>query len=561
MKNEGFLHFVGYLVVTALLFGMTAGKVFSVEPNNIYGIHLAQPHLEDLKSAADLVNSEGGDWGYVTLVIQENDRDLGKWQGIFDELRLLHLVPIIRLATSPVGENWRRPEPKDAQSWVDFLNSLNWVTKNRYVILFNEPNHGSEWGGEVDEKSYAEVASVFAQKLKEKNKDFFIMLAGFDASAPSFYPGLEDEEVFLRSVLNEDGPLMDYIDGWASHSYPNPGFSGSPWDFGRGTVRTYQWELDLLKSLGVSKELPVFVTETGWRLGNESTVANYFYAAYSEVWSQDQRVLAVTPFVLDYQGPPFLEFSWKKYNSQDFYQHYFTVRAMAKIKGEPTQIQKGAIEFQLPRELVIQSKYDFRINLKNNGQAVWDKDDDYTIQITEDGVKASEFLVSDLKDVEPFQEKTVDFSLKTEEPGKQNVKFILSKNGESILESETWNFNILPLPSLKFEVNTFPIFPGKGDNFEVQIFDSEQRLVFKKKGVKVDNSMGEITNIQNVAIGERYRVVILRPGYLPRQEFLTFKKQENSLKFKSMWGVDFNEDGKFEFRDLLYFFTKLFHPL
>lgn len=553
----------GRSLVVLFLLGMTAGGVFAAEANNIYGIHLAQPHAEDIKAAADLVNSNGGDWGYITLVIQENDRDLGKWQGIFDELRRLHLIPIIRLATSPVGENWRRPEPPDAQNWVDFLNSLNWVTKNRYVILFNEPNHGSEWGGEVDEKSYAEVAIEFAKKLKEKNKNFFVMLAGFDASAPSFYPGLEDEAVFLRDILRqaEDDSvnLFDYIDGWSSHSYPNPGFSGTPWDYGRGTIRTYQWELDLLKELGVNKELPVFITETGWRRGNEATVADYFYTAYNDLWSQDTRILAVTPFVLDYQGPPFLEFSWKKYNSQNFYQQYFAVQSIPKTKGASAQIQEGKISFKLPHELVTQSKYDFRINLTNNGQAIWDKNDDYSIQITEDGVKASEFLISDLKDIEPFQEKTVDFSLKTTEEGKQNVKFILTKNGESILESKSWNFNILPLPSLNFEVNFFPFFKGKGDNFEVQIFDSEERLVFKKKGVKVEDGKGMVADIQNIALDERYRVVILRPGYLPRQSHFVFKREDNLVEFKSMWGIDFNEDGKFELQDLFYFFTKFFH--
>ena len=557
MKSEGFLRFAGFLIVTLFLLGMIGKGAFAVESNNIYGIHLAQPHLEDLKSTANLVNSTGGDWGYITLVIQENDRDLGKWQGIFDELRRLHLIPIIRLATSPVGENWRRPEPEEAQNWVNFLNSLNWVTKNRYVILFNEPNHGSEWGGEVDGKSYAEVATSFAKRLKEKSQDFFIMLAGFDASAPSYYPGLEDEATFLNEVINESKDIFNYIDGWSSHSYPNPGFSGTPWDYGRGTVRTYQWELDLLREFGVNKDLPVFITETGWRRGNETTVANYFYTAYSEVWSLDPRIWAVTPFVLDYQSPPFLEFSWKKYNLQDFYQQYFTVQSMAKIKGAPVQIQKGAIDFKLPHELVIQSKYNFRINLANNGQAVWDKDDDYAVQITEDGVKASEFLVNDLKAIEPFQEKAVDFSLKTAEEGKQNVKFILTKNGESILESKTWNFNILPLPSLAFEVNFFPFFKGKGDNFEVQIFDEEEHLVFKKKGVKVDNSKGQITNIQNIALDEKYRIVIVKPGYLPRQSFLAFKREHNSVKFKPMLGIDFNEDGKFEPRDLLFFFIKL----
>jgi len=292
-------------------------SIFASSPNNKFGISMAQPHIEDFQKVRELVNSNGGDWGYITLIIQENDRDHDKWQDIFNRLRQDHLIPIIRLATQPEGENWRRPEVKDAQSWIDFLDSLNWVVKNRYIILFNEPNHGSEWGGEVDEKSYAAVSLEFAKKLKEKNKDFFIMLAGMDASAPSWVPGLEDEEKFLRR-LSLDKDSLQYIDGLASHSYPNPGFSGSPYASGRGSVRTYEWELGIFREMGVEKELPVFITETGWKRGNEKIVADNFQTAFDQIWGPDVRVKAVTPFIFDYQGPPFLEFSWKKYNSSDY---------------------------------------------------------------------------------------------------------------------------------------------------------------------------------------------------------------------------------------------------
>ncbi|PJC82867.1 hypothetical protein CO006_01405 [Candidatus Roizmanbacteria bacterium CG_4_8_14_3_um_filter_35_14] len=531
-------------------------------PNNKYGIHLAQPHLEDLDSAAKLVNSTGGDWGYITLIIQENDRNREKWQRIFNRLRELHLIPIIRLATQSEGENWRRPEEKDADDWVKFLDSLNWVVKNRYIVLFNEPNHGSEWGGEVDEKSYAEVAFTFAKALKEKDQDFFVMLAGFDASAPSWPSGMEDEEIFLRKIFNFSFLIFNYIDGWVSHSYPNPNFSGSPWASGRGTVRTYDWELALLGRLGVNKELPVFITETGWKRGSEEGVAENFRSVYENVWQPDDRVMVVTPFVFDYQSDPFLEFSWKKYQSSDFYQQYYTVQSLLKTKGEPEQIEKGSISFDLPKELVAQSKYNFRVSLKNQGQAVWDKNESYELGVMSyEGNKLTNFLISDIKDIKPFEEKTIDFSLKTnEEKEKEEIKFFLVKDNKTILESKPWQFKILPLPDLNVEVNFWPIRRAKGDNFEVQLFDVDERLVFKKTGVKVDKGLGMIKNIQNIAIDELYRVVILKPGYLPRQTYIVFKTKGNLAKFKSMLPFDLNSDGKFDFRDvkfLFYHLTKL----
>lgn len=529
-------------------------SVFAAAPNNIYGIHLAQPYPQDLKAASDLSNSNGGDWGYVTLVIQENDRDRNKWQGIFDNLRELHLIPIIRLATQAEGENWRRPEVADAENWAEFLNSLNWVVKNRYVILFNEPNHGSEWGGEVDVKSYAKVSLEFAKKLKEKNSDFFVMLSGFDASAPSWMPGMEDEEIFLKKTIDQTPDIFNYIDGWASHSYPNPGFVGSPSGFGRGTIRTYQWELDMLRSLGVSKDLPVFVTETGWdreKLG-EITTANYFTYAYQNIWSQDSRIWAVTPFVLDYQSAPFLEFSWKKQGDDSYYQQYSQIQSLSKEKGEPQQVEKGAINFNLPHELVAQSSYNFRINLKNQGQAIWDKNDGYELKVTDNGLHTTEFLVEDVKDIKPFEEKTINFSLKTtDQSDMQKIKFILTKNSQVVFESSPWNFQVLPLPSLNFEVDYFPWGKGQGNDFEIQLFDADEKLIFKKKGVVARAGKGTIKDIQNVAINEPYRVVILKPGYLPRQTFLIFTKDNNLVEFRSMLPFDFNHDGKFDWNDIL----------
>jgi len=534
-------------------------SLFAATPNNKFGISLAQPHLEDFPKVRELVNSNSGDWGYITLIVQENDRDKNKWQDIFNRLRQDHLIPIIRLATQPEGENWRRPEVKDIQSWVDFLDSLNWVVKNRYVVLFNEPNHGSEWGGEVDIKSYAEVSLEFAKKLKEKNKDFFVMLAGFDASAPSWMPGLEDEEVFLQGLtLVEGRTLWSYLDGLSSHSYPNPGFSGSPYAMGRGTVRTYEWELELLRQLGVTEELPVFITETGWKRGSETAVADNFQITFDQIWGPDSRVVAVTPFVFDYQGEPFLEFSWKTPSAKasegqgNFYQQYYTVQAMSKIKGEPEIIEKGWINFKLPSDLVVQSTYHFKVKLNNLGQAVWDKNDSYKLKIKSEELQGTEYLFDDLKDMNPFEEKDIYFTLKTNEDlGNKKIKFILQKNNKNILISDDWNINILPLPSLNFETKFFPWGKGRGEDYEIQIFDIDDRLVFKKKSLSVNGGVGQLNNIQNIALDELYRIVLLKPYHLPRQEFIVFKKDNNRIKFKLLLPLDFNNDGTFNFKDLL----------
>ena len=74
-----------YLFLFSLicLIVLTPLKAFAIYdptgvPNNSFGIHIA--NIQDLEDAAKLVNSSGGDWGYVTLVITEDNRTISLWQ-------------------------------------------------------------------------------------------------------------------------------------------------------------------------------------------------------------------------------------------------------------------------------------------------------------------------------------------------------------------------------------------------------------------------------------------------------------------------------------------------
>ena len=536
-----------------LIIGLTFPQSIKAEninfSNNKYGIHLAQPEEEDIKKAAELVNSNGGDWGYITLVIQENDRDLHKWQAVFDLLRKYHLIPIIRLATKPDGDKWRQPKKEDAEEWAGFLNSLNWVVKNRYVILFNEPNHSNEWGGKVDIESYIEVADVFSTTLKSKNTDFFIMLAGFDASAPSSQPLYEDEYVYLQKIFAKISPqeFEKNFDGWSSHSYPNPAFSGSAWDSGRKSIRGYQWELNILKELGVNKDLPVFITETGWSSQNLSydQIADYFQTAYENVWLPDKRVVAVTPFVLNYQGEPFLQFSWKMYQSSDFYPQYQAIKDQGKTKGNPEISEKGNIKFDLPRELVEQSFYHFRLGLSNSGQGLWDKQAGYKLELKD---YQGEYLASDISQIEPFDEDEIDLFIKTTVPGKKNTQISLTKNNQLVLKKD-WQYEVLGLPSMDFTVELLPKMKSEGNDLEIQVFDNRENLVFRKNRLSLKEGKANVDRIQNIILDQKYRVVLLKPYYLPRQSYIVFHKTGNAVKFKRMLPLDFNADGQFSLED------------
>lgn len=308
--------------------------------NNKFGIHILFP--SELQDAARLLNSNGGDWGYVTIPIQAGDRDLNKWQQFFDDCTRLHLIPILRLATEGDYFNtavWRRPTPADVLDFANFLDSLDWPTKNRYVIIFNEVNRGDEWGGAADPAGYAQILSYAVTIFKSKSDDFFIIASGMDNGAPNQGTAYINQYTFFSQMNFSYPNIFSQIDGIASHSYPNPGFTQSPDSTTNKSVRSFRYEKELLDTLA-KKSLPVFITETGWDqdvLGND-TVAEYFKSAYESAWN-NTSVVAITPFLLRASAGPFEKFSFIGTNGEET-KLFKTIQIMKKVKGDPSHNTK-----------------------------------------------------------------------------------------------------------------------------------------------------------------------------------------------------------------------------
>ena len=99
-------------IISLVLFTTSSRQTYAiVDPlnavNNPFGIHILDEN--DLEDAAKLVNSSGGDWGYVTLVIRKDERNPKRWQEVFDRMRNLHLIPIVRIATRQMDDGWEKP--------------------------------------------------------------------------------------------------------------------------------------------------------------------------------------------------------------------------------------------------------------------------------------------------------------------------------------------------------------------------------------------------------------------------------------------------------------------
>ncbi len=310
-------------------------------PNNKVGIHILSE--SELPDAASLVNSNGGSWGYITFVIREDERDTARWTRAFKEARTLHLIPIVRIATTSENAAWKEPKSGDARTWAEFLDTLPWPIQNRYVILFNEPNHPAEWGGTVNPQEYAQIARAYWEQLKRASADFFVLPAGFDAAAPNS-KGMMAIETYFAKMYEADPLVFSLFDGWTSHSYPNPAFSGSVDDQGKTSIRGYQWEVAHLARYDIYPNLPIFITETGWSHKNlkEQTVAQNYKKAFETAWN-DNNIVAVTPFVLSYSQKPFQVFSWKESEGR-FREAYHAVQSLTKISGEPKLATKELSE-------------------------------------------------------------------------------------------------------------------------------------------------------------------------------------------------------------------------
>lgn len=305
------------------------------KPNNIVGIHILFP--SELSEAARLVNSTNGDWGYVTIPIQASDKNLIKWQDFMDDARKNHLIPILRLATDGDFFNkvsWSKPNDGDVLDFANFLNSLNWPTKNRYVVIYNEPNRGDEWGGVPDASEYAEILNYAADVFKERSDEFFVLSAGLDNASANIAGQSVNEYSFMRQMDNALPGIFGKIDGLASHSYPNPGFSQPPSAYGYEGTSSFKYEQDLVQNLE-GKQLPVFITETGWTDTQipESVQSAYYKSAFTSIWNDDS-VIAVTPFLLRAGEGPFAQFSFIKDGSQKA-DKYKALQELSKNKGEP----------------------------------------------------------------------------------------------------------------------------------------------------------------------------------------------------------------------------------
>jgi len=534
------------ILLGLFVFLISMRPVFA-QTNNKFGIHIIDEN--DLEDAADLVNSNGGEWGYVTLVIREDQRNNERWQSIFDSMRELKLIPIVRIATKFENNAWQVPQDSEANNWSAFLNGLNWPVKNRYVALFNEPNHAKEWGGKVDPNGFAKSVLVYENALRNASDEFVVMIGALDLAAPNSANTMEASRFFER-MHDQDQFIFTRFDAWNSHSYPNPGFSGSVNDQGKMSIQGYKWELDYLQNFGLNPEIPVFITETGWvRDENEEEIAENYIQAFESVWS-DPQIMAVTPFLLNYIGEPFQSFAWKNSDSGEFYPQYNSVQDMKKAKGSPKQNHSyKLVRKPIAERLVAKSEYIFTISLKNTGQSIWSDKDGFSIHF-DSNLGSENIFIGRIGKVKPGQDSIIPIKIETDRVGVHNLTLQLNKNGEQIGELIDSKFEIIPPPSLEIHALSWFGFSKSNEEFKLTISKSGKEIL-NLENLTFDDGVAIIPRVYSVVPGTSYDIVLEREYHLTKLRQTLIGETKTVVDFGRLLPLDLNNDGEFSAKDIL----------
>lgn len=431
------------LIVFLLLISKTQQISATVDPrneqNNKVCVGILSPEA-DITDAANMVNAKS-DWGYVVIIIKKSERDVDRWQGVFNQLLQNHLIPIVRIATDFDDQGyWQKPKEEDVNSWADFLSKLYFPTKNRYVQVYNEVNRAAEWGGNTDPADYARELDKMINALKAKSDDFFILNSPMDLALATGKDSVEAGDYFRLMEQAKPG-IFSKLDGWASHSYPNPDFSASPLKRGRLGIDGYKWELSQIDQYTGGRNLPAFITETGWKRSNlldENKIADYYQTAFGSVWS-DSRVVTACPFVLNYPDGLFNSFSFKgdeKVLGKQFYNYYSKIQDLTKIVGKPVRENIAfELKWSFPEYLILERPKELFLTVRNVGNYVWDAKSGLVLNVEADGIKIIDARWNQ-DEVLPGREASVTFKIISNKKGDIPFAITLADNDQVLIEKQ-----------------------------------------------------------------------------------------------------------------------------
>jgi hypothetical protein len=306
-------------------------------PNNIVGLNVARrTQSQYIRVTGQIANANGGSWGYVTVLLTNQERDDAVLpehvlQQLLDRCYESRLQPIVRVGTrfdSNTGV-WERPTDDDPVLWRRLFERVKWPNTPVWIVPANEPNLGREWGGKVDVESYARYLERFMHAFADSDR-FKVVNAPLNLSNPHHPPEMQDAFDFLAEHVALTPTVFERLPAWASNSYRVDGIGEGP----RFTHLGYEVELEQL-----GREMPVIITESGvLNVGDQEEIARFFVQAYAD-WQGDRRVIAATPLFWD----PDVDNHWMftlddQGNVETGSATYQALRSLPRVAGSPHSV-------------------------------------------------------------------------------------------------------------------------------------------------------------------------------------------------------------------------------
>ena len=129
------------------------------------------------------------------------------------------------------------------------------------------------------------------------------------------------------------------------------------------------------------------------------------------------------------------------------------------------------------------------------------------------------------------------------------LKISLIKNNQTVSQVD-WNLEIIPEINIKLVAKLLFKRKTEGQDFKFLIYNQKEEVVFGVNRFPIKNGETEIKGVKNVIAGNEYRLVLIKPFYLPRQTFLIIQEKDNQASFKILLPFDFDQDGRFSWGDI-----------
>lgn len=540
------------------------------------GVHLLSPSDDDIRHASLLVNANGGNNCWLTIVLREDEMKPDNLQRIHNLARENHvrLIHRIEKGFTPSGQ-WLMPTTQTVQKFIRTLNAVTPYAQDIYVVLGNEPTHGAMCGACTPEsfaKWSMQALELLHQAGETHDYDIIAGLAGQDMASPQApSEGYYDAEVFLNGMLHAEPDLICHMDVLISHSYPR-GFTGQAYDRGRLSPSSYEWELNFLQEheptscAGHVKNLPVLITETGYKIGPAGVSDEAGYTgtrALIQQYEADSRVIGYTFFAYTYCGEPFESFALVPCATQVDNGTFQTLRGNGRALYELPkkfevidQIRKARTVMVCPDMLIEDQESECIITATNTGTDIWENiSGTYELRLI--GADAGvQYTFTQFRAIKPGETLSAKLTLNPgANIGERHWTVGLMERGQLQLALAEWSAKVEKKPTLTARVESLFGTDISGQTGQIQIFDDNSDIVFRTKGDIVDGKLA-VGSVSGVMFGKCYRVVLLVDQNLPVQkECVQFVVGENEVEMPRLLPVDRNSDGKLSLSDVINRFS------